>query len=196
MIPWVAAGQAPHAQQQAAPRPVRRYSLLRIARAARCETTIISKQWAQQKLVKAYEPDQYRAHFLLMLRKSFSRLARISALVLVVMPRRAMTTTSVPERSCWIIRKVSRAARLIRLRRTAVPAVLTEMASPSRGTPSPLLRPNTENRASPTRTPPSNTCLNSAGRRSRALPVSPQRRSASRRAVTDRVAPGPCAAGD
>ncbi len=147
-IPGMAASDATRREPRAAQRPVTLNGVLRVAGTRGIKAAVRPEQRADEPAVERDEGDQERAHRRTILSQCDCRLARISALLLVVAAGRALTTTSRAGSSCWRWRNDSRARRLMRLRLTALPAALMPTASPSRAWPAALGRVSTRNSAS------------------------------------------------
>src|ERR1700761_7802085 len=115
----MAAAEAPGREPGTLQRAVALQGLDGVARTGRFEAATHPEQGAQGVAVHLYEEDQDRSHRLISSCQCRSRLARSSALSRWRATCRACTTMSKAGSSCRFWRKLSRTARLMRVRLAA-----------------------------------------------------------------------------
>src|SRR5579883_1561618 len=131
-MPGVAACYAPHAQPAATQQPEAADGLDRIVGARGLEAAARAEEGADGPLVAADQADGEEAHRSITCFQRAARLARSSGPGAPRAFGRALTTRSTNGRVCWCSRNDSRMMRRMRLRSTALPAVRTATAMPSR----------------------------------------------------------------
>src|SRR5687767_14955833 len=132
-VPGVTAGNSFQGEPGAAQGSMGLDGLERIVRTGRIETATRPEQRTQDQLVCADQNFQDEAHELA---TRFQRVARLARKLVAGASRAgnfAATTTSTAGSSCWLKRKLSRTRRRRRFLATALPAVFTATARPTRG---------------------------------------------------------------